>query len=57
MKKFLLLTLIVCLCSSSFAADEPAKESKAADRVQAAADVLNDIQSAPDKGIPEEVLG
>ena len=57
MKKFLLLTLIVSLCSLSFAADEPAKESKAADRVQAAADVLNEIQAAPDKGIPQEVLG
>src|SRR5580698_6825554 len=57
MKRFLLLTLIVSLCSLSFAADEPAKESKAVDRVQAAADVLNDIQSAPDKGIPQEVLG
>src|ERR1700729_766332 len=57
MKKFLLLTLVVSLCSLSFAADEPAKESKAADRVQAAADVLNEIQGAPDKGIPQEVLG
>jgi lipid-binding SYLF domain-containing protein len=57
MKKFLLLTLIVSLCSLSFAADEPSKESKAADRVQAAADVLNEIQGAPDKGIPQEVLG
>ncbi len=57
MKKFLLLTLIVSLCSLSFAADEPAKESKAADRVQAAADVLNEIQAAPDTGIPQEVLG
>src|SRR5579863_6922258 len=55
MKKFLLLTLIVSLCSLSFAADE--KESKAADRVQAAADVLNEIQAAPDAGIPQEVLG
>ena len=54
MKKFLLLTLIVSLCSLCFAADE--KESKAADRVQAAADVLNEIQAAPDAGIPEEVL-
>jgi len=54
MKKFLLLTLIVCLCALSLAADE--KESKAADRVQAAADVLNEIQAAPDAGIPEEVL-
>ena len=57
MKKFLLLTLIVSLCSFSFAADEAKKESKAADRVQAAADVLNEIQAAPDKGIPQEVLG
>ena len=57
MKKFLLLTLIMSVCSLCFAADEPAKESKAADRVQAAADVLNEIQSAPDKGIPQEVLG
>jgi SH3 domain-containing YSC84-like protein 1 len=56
MKKFLLLTLIVSLCSFSLANDEP-KESKAADRAQAAADVLNEIQGAPDKGIPQEVLG
>ena len=57
MKKFLLLTLIVSLCSFAFAGDDESKESKAADRVQAAADVLSDIQSAPDKGIPQEVLG
>jgi lipid-binding SYLF domain-containing protein len=57
MKKFLLLTLVVSLCSLSLAADEPARESKAADRAQAAADVLNEIQAAPDKGIPQEVLG
>ncbi len=54
MKKFLLLALIVALGSVSFAADE---ETKATDRVQAAADVLNEIQGAPDKGIPEDVLG
>jgi len=58
MKKLAVLTLIVSLCSlSSFAADDQAKESKATDRVQAAADVLNDIQGAPDSGIPREVLG
>jgi lipid-binding SYLF domain-containing protein len=57
MKKLLLLTLIVSLCSLSFAADESAKESKAVDRVQAAADVLNEIEAAPDAGIPQEVLG
>jgi SH3 domain-containing YSC84-like protein 1 len=53
MKKFVLLSLIVSLCSFSFA-DE---ETKASERVQAAADVLNEIQRAPDKGIPQEVLG
>jgi lipid-binding SYLF domain-containing protein len=56
MKKFLMLTLFVSLCSFSFAADDEPKESKATDRVQAAADVLNEIQGAPDKGIPQEVL-
>ncbi len=55
MKKFMLLTLIVTLSSFSLAADE--KESKAADRVQSAAQVLDEIQGAPDKGIPQEVLG
>ncbi len=55
MKKLLLLTLIVSLCSLSLAADE--KEGKAVERVQAAADVLNEIQGAPDSGIPQEVLG
>ncbi len=58
MKKLALLTLIVSLCSlSSFAADEQPRESKATDRVQAAADVLDEIQGAPDSGIPREVLG
>jgi lipid-binding SYLF domain-containing protein len=57
MKKFLLLTLLVSLSAFSFAADDQPKESKAADRVQAAADVLNEIQGAPDAGIPQEVLG
>jgi SH3 domain-containing YSC84-like protein 1 len=57
MKRFLYLTLVVSLCSLSLAADEPAKESKAVDRVQAAADVLDEIQKAPDSGIPQEVLG
>src|SRR2546425_331498 len=56
-KSFFVTLLVVCLCSLSLAADESAKESKAADRAQAAADVLNEIQGAPDKGIPGEVLG
>jgi lipid-binding SYLF domain-containing protein len=40
----------------ALAADDQAKESKATDRVQAAADVLNQIESAPDSGIPREIL-
>src|ERR1700685_4311722 len=59
MKRVLLLCAALGLVSFAFAADEnqTAKQSKAQDRVQAAADVLNEIQSAPDQGIPEEVLG
>ena len=56
MKKLWLLTLVVWLCSFMYAANEPAKESKATDRVQAAADVLTEIQSAPDSGVPNEIL-
>src|SRR5271165_977103 len=59
MKRLLLLTLvwptlIVSLCAFAAAADQG--ESKASDRVQAAADVLNEIQLAPDSGIPQEIL-
>ena len=59
MKKLLLLTLMASLCNLAFAAaaDVQPKESKASDRVQAAGDVLNEIESAPDSGIPQEVLG
>src|SRR5882672_2641601 len=57
MKKFVLLTLTAALfCSLAFAADDE-KETKATDRLQAASDVLDEIQSAPDSGIPQEVLG
>jgi lipid-binding SYLF domain-containing protein len=55
MKKLVLLCLVACLCAVAIADDE--KETKASDRVQAAADVLNEIESAPDSGIPEEILG
>jgi lipid-binding SYLF domain-containing protein len=57
MKKAILLTLLLSLCSFAVAADNPGRESKASDRVQAAADVLNEIQGAPDSGIPREILG
>jgi lipid-binding SYLF domain-containing protein len=56
MKKLVWLTLLVSLCTFAPAADNQAKPSKASDRVQAAADVLNEIQSAPDSGIPQEIL-
>ncbi len=57
MKKLLLLTLVVSLCSFAMGADDQPKETKASDRVQSAADVLNEIESAPDSGIPNEILG
>ena len=57
MNKSLLVVLLLGLNVASFAADEQSPTSKAALRAQAAADVLDEIQGAPDKGIPQEVLG
>jgi lipid-binding SYLF domain-containing protein len=57
MNKSLLVVLVLSLNLASFAADEQSRTSKAALRAQAAADVLDEIQGAPDKGIPQEVLG
>jgi SH3 domain-containing YSC84-like protein 1 len=57
MKKLFLLCAILGIAATAFAADQNDKQSKAQDRVQAAADVLNEIQAAPDQGIPEDVLG
>lgn len=56
MKRLVLLTMVVCLCALTCAGQDEAKPSKAVDRVQAAADVLNQIQSAPDSGIPQDIL-
>src|SRR6266849_486969 len=55
MKKLLIVCVVACLAAMAFAAEE--KESKADDRIKAAANVLDEIQSAPDQGMPEEVLG
>jgi lipid-binding SYLF domain-containing protein len=55
MKNLLVLLLAVALILPAFGADE--KETKAEDRLKAAATVLDEIQSAPDQGMPEEVLG
>ncbi|HKU27801.1 MAG TPA: lipid-binding SYLF domain-containing protein [Candidatus Sulfotelmatobacter sp.] len=57
MKKLAAVLMVAWVCAAAFAADEPAKESKASDRAQAAADVLNEIQSAPDSRVPDEILG
>ncbi len=54
MRICLFLISVACLCSFSLADENGA--TKAADRVQAAAEVLNEIQAAPDKGIPQDVL-
>src|SRR6201997_3568655 len=56
MKKIVIAMLVVWLGSLALGADDQPKESKAADRVQGAADVLNEIQSAPDSGIPQDIL-
>ena len=56
MKKLLFLCLAISLSTMALAADEES-DSKAVDRIKSASDVLNEIQGAPDQGIPEEVLG
>ncbi len=55
MKRLLILCVVFCLAATAFAAEE--KENKAEERLKAAASVLDEIQVAPDQGMPEEVLG
>ena len=56
MKKLLSFCMVVCLAAAAaFGADKD--ETKATDRIKAAGTVLDEIESAPDQGIPEEVLG
>ncbi len=60
MKKLALLTLLLSLGSFALSAgaqtpEQP--ESKASDRLQSAAEVLDAIQAAPDSGIPNEIMG
>ncbi len=57
MNRVLSVLVVLCLSVASFAADETKDETKASDRIQAAGTVLDEIQAAPDQGIPEEVLG
>ena len=56
MKRFLAVCVLLCVATAALA-DESDGENKAEDRLKAAARVLDEIQSAPDQGIPEEVLG
>jgi lipid-binding SYLF domain-containing protein len=53
MRKLLLLLTLVALVSFAWADDA---RTDAAQRLGAAAQVMNQIMAAPDKGIPEEVL-
>ena len=55
MKKLMFLCLAISLSTMALAADDDG-DSKAVDRIKAASDVLNEIEGAPDQGIPEEVL-
>src|SRR5713226_5302353 len=55
MKKLLLLLVVLGLAASSFAADDD--ENKAAVRVKSASTILEEIQTAPDTGIPDQVMG
>jgi SH3 domain-containing YSC84-like protein 1 len=54
MKKVLLVLTIACLTAIASASPDP---TKAENRVKSAAEVLSEIQAAPDQGIPETVLG
>src|SRR5207245_10685384 len=51
------LVILCVMISVTVAAVAAAADNKAVDRVQAAADVLNEIQGAPDQCIPDAVLG
>lgn len=55
MQKLLVLVLVLSFSTAVFGADDDAP--KAVRRVEAAGTVLDEIQAAPDQGIPEEVLG
>src|SRR5258708_37713398 len=59
MKKLMLVLAVLGLtlgvAVSAFAADD--EDNKAADRVKSASTILEEIQTAPDIGIPDEVMG
>src|ERR1700681_3711305 len=61
MRTLLVLLLLVCFLAPILSAEEDTKaaeaNTKASGRIEAAGTILDEIQAAPDKGIPEEVLG
>lgn len=54
MKKFVCFAMLLMLTGGAFAGDD---RGKVIDRLDAAATVMDEIMAAPDKGIPEEILG
>ena len=54
MKKFALPLLVLAFAAAAFAGDD---DNQAANRVKSASAVLEEIQAAPDTGIPDEVMG
>lgn len=54
MKKALVLLVIVACTTMAVAAEDD--RAKDVERIQAAGQVLNEIMSTPDKGIPEEIM-
>lgn len=55
LKRIFAIAITLCLAGAALAQD--ADRSKQLGRVQAAGDVLSEIMSAPDSGIPEEIIG
>ena len=51
------LFVVVLLCSAVWAKDSSDRRSGDVDRLKAAGEILDDIMSAPDKGIPDEIIG
>src|SRR5690349_21159304 len=56
MKKRLVWLLVLAMCAPIVIADDTKDNSKAEDRIKSAGTVLDEIESAPDSGIPESIL-
>jgi lipid-binding SYLF domain-containing protein len=52
-----LTVLVLTFAGLSFAATSDDEDNRAADRVKSASTILEEIQGAPDTGIPDEVMG